>query len=91
MERTTTVCDVCQDPSRDTRRYTIIAPAQSVTVDLCDVDDEALRELTAKVAAPAVPEPKYGRGVAKVPAKKAPAEKAPAKRGAKVAGPPADK
>ena len=86
MEKTMTICDVCQDTSRGTQRYTITTAEQSVTVDLCDVDDEALRELTAKVAhllpAP-TPEPTYGRGVAKVPAKKAAAKKAPAKRGAK--------
>jgi hypothetical protein len=45
VELTITVCDVCRDPKRQVKRYSISEGERSVTVDLCDQDDRFLAEL----------------------------------------------
>ncbi|MEV4642783.1 hypothetical protein AB0J80_36125 [Actinoplanes sp. NPDC049548] len=50
MELSITVCDVCQDPSRKVKRYTLQQGERSATVDLCDEDSSALEALLPKGA-----------------------------------------
>lgn len=52
-----TICDICNDRSKDAKPYTI-KNGESVTVDLCDDDAKPITDLLAKIhARPVVRKP----------------------------------
>lgn len=45
MQRTITVCNVCQDVAKSTRPYTLGQGNRSASVDLCEVDAKGIEAL----------------------------------------------